>query len=511
MKKKLLVIYLSLATIGFAQSFGGKRLLPRGLRLSNQLEYTHDVKRKLEIMENWLNLDYHSGIFSAGFRFDAFQPNDPDPSISRGKEKFAGIDYKYIEAKLGRGKKSLKLTAGNFYTLFGRGMILKSYEDRSIRVDNNLLGVKVEGRYNNLKFTALSGSAENSKAERKDILHTADVEYRFGSPLTIGGTYALNLPANSNSANTSIMSLRASSHFSLFDVYTEYGLKQNKDIAHRYFNDSETFTGKAFYGNVNFYLNGFSLSGEYKYYDNFAFTSSDGTVFYNTPPSLRKDYTFTLLNRHPSTLDANNEQGFQLEANYSLDEFTSFQISYGLTKTLPSSSLYKRMVGSKVQPQTQLDELYLQAEHEWENKFYLLLACGINQEATSSTKNFTPVMEGRYFIDETNTLRLSIEHQQTHNTYTDEKYFSDVALVEWQHAPKLSLSVLAEMRTSEPTPNHKVRKIWSFFQIAYKLGETTDVSLLVGSRHAGHICIGGVCRYEPEFNGVELKMLTRLY
>jgi hypothetical protein len=34
---------------------------------------------------------------------------------------------------------------------------------------------------------------------------------------------------------------------------------------------------------------------------------------------------------------------------------------------------------------------------------------------------------------------------------------------------------------------------------------------LVGSRQAGNICIGGVCRYEPEFRGIELKMNTRLY
>ena len=66
------------------------------------------------------------------------------------------------------------------------------------------------------------------------------------------------------------------------------------------------------------------------------------------------------------------------------------------------------------------------------------------------------------------------------------------------------------MQTREPEEGNIVRKLWNLIQFAYKLGEHTDVSLLVGTRQAGNICIGGVCRYEPEFSGVEVKMLTRL-
>ncbi len=67
------------------------------------------------------------------------------------------------------------------------------------------------------------------------------------------------------------------------------------------------------------------------------------------------------------------------------------------------------------------------------------------------------------------------------------------------------------MKTSEPTKGNTKRKFWALVQAAYKLNDYIDVSLLVGSRQAGNICIGGVCRYEPEFEGVELKMFTRLY
>ena len=71
--------------------------LPNGLSLSNQLEYSYNSEKQTEVFENWLNLDYTYGIFSTGIRFEVFQPNDPDPSISRGKETYSDIAYKYID------------------------------------------------------------------------------------------------------------------------------------------------------------------------------------------------------------------------------------------------------------------------------------------------------------------------------------------------------------------------------------------------------------------------------
>jgi hypothetical protein len=76
-----------------------------------------------------------------------FSQTIPDPSVSRGKDKYADIAYKYFSVDVGDVEEGINITAGNFYKLFGRGLILKSYEDRNIRIDNNLLGVKVEANY----------------------------------------------------------------------------------------------------------------------------------------------------------------------------------------------------------------------------------------------------------------------------------------------------------------------------------------------------------------------------
>lgn len=484
-------------------------ILPEGLGLSNQLEYSFDIEKKLEILENWLNVDYNRGIFSAGFRFDLFQPNDPNPSISRGKEKFAGIDYKYVTAEIGDAREGVDITVGNFYQLFGRGMIVKSYEDRNIRIDNNLLGVSVQGSYENIILSAFSGSMENTLAERKDILHAVDIDFRRFSLLRIGVTFASNQPEN-NVASTRLASLRMQQSLGDADLYAEYGIKQNSDITKNIFDDEETIIGKAFYGNLNFYYENLSFSGEYKYYDNYLFQSDDGTIVYNTPPALKKEYTYTLINRHPSALNQNNEKGFLFEANYDYDDYTYFNTAYGETRTIGSSSFFQRQNNNSSGSRVQFREAYFQANHNLNENFYFAAAFGYREEKDTDTKNFTPILESRYYFDEINTIKLIIEHQSTNNRITNEQYYVDLLSLEYLRSPKLSVTIVTEVETREPLQGRTVRRLWSYLQAGYKLGDHTDLTVLFGSRQAGNICIGGVCRFEPEFRGIEFKMLTRL-
>jgi len=129
----------------FSTVRGQEFQLPEGLSFSNQIKYSYDMSKKLEITEDWFNLDFRSGIFSAGFRFDTFQPNDPSIAVNRGKKRFADFGFKYIKAEIGDRNTGGEFTVGNYYALFGRGLTLKSFEDRNVRIDNNLLGVKFLG------------------------------------------------------------------------------------------------------------------------------------------------------------------------------------------------------------------------------------------------------------------------------------------------------------------------------------------------------------------------------
>ncbi len=511
--KKSFAVFLSLiigVSSSFSQSFQTVTM-PKGLSASNQLEYSYNSDYQREIFENWMNVDYRHSIFSAGIRFDVFQPNDPDPSISRGKDRYSEISFKYISANIGNRREGLKLTVGNYYEMFGRGLVLKSYEDRNIRIDNNLLGVSVGANYADFHLRVMTGMAENAVAERKDILHAADLEYKGIKGIKFGATYAANKPDVENIARTSLATVRFAPRFWKFDLYTEYGIKNNKDIKSSVFNGAENKIGEGLYGNLNFYLGLFSISGEYKYYDNFAFQSEDKTINYNTPPSLRKDHTYILLNRHPSALDQNNEQGYQFEANFAFSENSILLVNYNRTKTLSSSSYYQRFLNTNNDPQTQLEDLYLQFTQTWSRSFETIFAFDINEELSTNTKNISPILDSKFYFGDIHTIRLVLEHQQTENYYSEEKHYNQIFQLEYLRSPDISVSLVTEMKTSEPIPSETKREFWGFIMFGYKLASHTDLSLLVGTRQAGNICVGGVCRYEPEFEGIELKMLTRLY
>ena len=482
---------------------------PQGLGIANQLEYSYNVDGDYDILENWLNLDFSQGIFSAGLRLDVFEPNDPDPSISRGKNRFAEFDFKYVQAIIGDKREGLEIIGGNYYTLFGRGMVLKSYEDRAIRVDNNLLGVKVTGKYAGFYLTGLSGMAANINNERKDILHAVDLEYRNWKWLKLGATVASNFPPSDDIARTTMASVRILPSFWNIDMYAEYTAKFNKDILQNNLNGSGSIVGEGFYGNLNFYFGDLSLLAEYKYYDNFAFYSQDGTIFYNTPPSVRLEYTYILPNRHPSPLNANNETGYQLIAGYNLDDHTYFTAGYSITNTLSSSSYYQRVNQSSLPIVTQLEEVYLTAQRDWDY-MTLIAAFAYNQELATDTRNITPILESRFYFGEVNTIKVILEHQHSTDNSTTEEYYTDVVTLEYLRSPNYSVALVTEMKTTEPETDNIIRKFYGFVQGTYKIGGYADISLLIGSRQAGNICIGGVCRYEPAFKGVELKLLTRL-
>ncbi len=523
MNRKILFLVTSFlltisSTIILAQE---NNFLPEGLGFSNQLEYSNDINKHIEIFEDWLNLDYNKGIFGAGLRFETYQPNDPSPAISRGKNRYADIAYKYIKVEIGDPQQGGDLVVGNYYALFGRGLVLKSYEDRNIRVDNNLLGAKLQARYGGITLTALTGMAANADNVRDEILHAADLEYKVLDQLKLGASYAANLPEDENVARTMLTSVRIMPSIWNFDFYGEYGFKQNSDIRNALLNPDTSYivyypysnndwkVGQAAYGSLNFYYDAFAVTGEYKYYDNFTFTSNDGTIIYNTPPAVRKEYTYVLLNRHPSALNQANEQGFQVEANYNLSDETYFSADYGETKTLSYKSYYKRILNDNSAPRIQLREVYAQAHHDWNDSWTTIAAFGYNEERDTDTKNVTPILENLFYFDEVNTIKFTIEHQQTTVNLTNEQYYDDALTLEYLRSPLFNVAVVSELQTTEPEAGKILRKFWSFIQFGYKIGDHTDLSLLFGTRQAGNICIGGVCRYEPEFSGIEFKMFTR--
>lgn len=84
----------------------------------------------------YMNLNLLSKYLSAGARFEYL--DHPLPGFEK-EFKGWGVPYMYVQGRYG----AFSLTLGDYYEQFGSGLILRSYEERSLGVDNSLRGARL--------------------------------------------------------------------------------------------------------------------------------------------------------------------------------------------------------------------------------------------------------------------------------------------------------------------------------------------------------------------------------
>ena len=82
--------------------------------------------------------------------------------------------------------------------------------------------------------------------------------------------------------------------------------------------------------------------------------------------------------------------------------------------------------------------------------------------------------------------------------------------MEYSRSPWVSFALVGEY-----TNKYKIRNVqmdrhhWLYGQVSFNFWKNQRLSLLYGTRREGFICVGGICRYEPEFEGIEIKLINR--
>ena len=89
------------------------------------------------LFNGFANILYTKGKFTAGIRYENYL------NVLQGYPtgyKGTGIPYRFITYK----SDFLEITAGSFYEQFGNGLILRTYEERNLGLDNALDGVRIK-------------------------------------------------------------------------------------------------------------------------------------------------------------------------------------------------------------------------------------------------------------------------------------------------------------------------------------------------------------------------------
>jgi hypothetical protein len=455
---------------------------------NNHIELSKDSERDRDIIEEWFDLDFYGGPFQIGLQWSAFPK--PDPSVSDPElTGFEKLTHRYAELEWG----NQSLRVGTFTQLFGRGLALRSYENRDLRLDSNLDGVLYSWAPGDWSLTALRGLLDTGPMEHFGRRHSGSIsglnlERRIGT-LTLGSS-TVNHDTPGTASHLGLQTFRGGWANSMLQLDYEGGFRFGDDVE-----------GKGHILEGSLLLGPFSVFGGYKYYENFAAT--------NQAPVQIHDQRATLLNRHPHQLNMDDEKGYLLDlsANTPLG---SFLISHALSESLDGEP-----------SETDYAESYLEWDQYFSGDFLLSAHAILDYQEQKFGSPLSTLVDENY-LTLAGDVRLGLksfefmlewEHQHKDSGFVGE-FDDDLFVLEVMSPIGWSVSFIAEYLnwTDEQQilqGEEEIRESWTGVQIAGLIGEQHEIRFFAGGRRAGYICIGGVCRYEPAFDGVELTLLTR--
>lgn len=126
---------------------------------------------------------YLSGVIqSKHLEFGARIEELSHPLPGHEMEKGWGIPYLYLKGRY----RSAELTLGDLYEQFGSGSLLRSYEDRSLGLDNSIRGGRIAYSYKDiLSVKALAGQQRNH-FDRGWHIYTSSRGYLAGGDMELG-------------------------------------------------------------------------------------------------------------------------------------------------------------------------------------------------------------------------------------------------------------------------------------------------------------------------------------
>ena len=491
------------------------------------------------LTNTYLDLKLGSKYVEAGGRFEFLKYPLPgyEPDF-----KGWGVPHFYVKGHY----KNVELTVGDYYEQFGSGFILRTYEERSLGIDNALRGVRLSyAPVSGVSIKALTGKQRRYWHHNDALISGADVEIeidQFIKPLlerdthiTLGGswvnkhednedaifidaTHKLNLPKYVNAWDTRLNLTHKG--FSILAEYAQKSSDPSFDNMYQY--------GK---GNVamlsaSYSRKGMSLLLQAKRSENMSFRSRrsmNGTSsFINHLPPFTHDQTYALPAQYPYATQFDGEWAFQAEAGYSFKKGTALGGKYG-TKVKANFSHVRGLdqgdlknpvkegspMGSDgyktsffgMSDETYYQDIDVQIEKRLTQDFSLIFMY-MNQRYNMTvveghggmvTSNIL-VADGKYKFSPKLSLRCELQYQFCEGDDGDWAF----GLAELSWAPHWMFTV-SDMWNCGETKIHYYQAL-----VTYSL-KSHRIQAGYGRTNAGYNCSGGVCRWVPATRGFTLS------
>ncbi|GIV34679.1 MAG: hypothetical protein KatS3mg031_2214 [Chitinophagales bacterium] len=503
--------------------------------------------------DSWLNLNYvnHRYQLDAGFRLDIHNnSNLHHPGVPYSK---IGIGNFYVRKRM----KYLQITGGYFYDQFGSGIVFRAYEDRSLGIDNAILGIHlVTEPLKQMKLKAFTGVQKNRLALFKPIVTGINTELNFqlSSKVSImPGFSVLNRVLDEASMQFIVSTLEtydpASRFIPRYNVYvcggyltlnagnfTWYAEGAGKTREAIYLGDSlVNRSGHVLYSTLEFSVPRFGFALQFKQVKNFPLRTSpketllEGVL--NFIPPITRQNALRLPARYNAVVQELSEAGYSVDLHYTPAKGFILNLSYAETSNeavlaeqdnaiAALSVRGKKRWGIARNPlfREVFAELNVKKKKNWQSNLGFQFV-QYHQEAYEGEKYgeytrvyaYTPFADFNYRISRKHALKAELQIQIT-NTYQDPasgaEYHTDYGnwlygLLEYSFAPWFSVA-LSDMYNFKPNPNRLNKDIHYYNVFASFTYQSHVLTLAYVRQVAGIVCTGGVCRYEPAFNGIRL-------
>jgi hypothetical protein len=438
-----------------------------------------------------LSLSYRYDDFILNGRFEHFQTKDHSASYN----KLAQRSFVF-------NKNGFDITVGNFYQIFGRGLLLRTYEIPGVIREQTGLrtrygfyrdidGVRAGFENSWIKLQALRGRPLREDLPptfsddilRQNLLEGAQGSF-YISEWILTAAYLRNNSENALQEYTSI-AMSTNLPFNI-QFYSEY-VKQLSGNGS--FFDISDHSAHALYMSMNFVIGRLGLSAEFKDYQDFL-------LGFNDPPPLVKEHEYLLLNRSTHSLEPMNESGWQTEFFYTFGNGHTFVAN--LTEAVNETTIRRYIFKEK----------FLEIGYHPTPDMIIKGFADLSREDIRLEKD--RYTYGIYIENEWPNqwgATLDLEYQDYIRTFNEPLKVKNYAiLVSLSYAPDLTCGITWE----HTTDSGEIREDWLGYDLSYQYSQYHLINLFYGKRRGGNACTGGICYQVLPFDGIEFRLTTNL-
>lgn len=467
-----------------------------------------------------------------------------------------GVPHVYVKAKA----PGLEVTMGDYYEQFGSGLILRTYEERSLGIDNSLRGMRIKlDAIKGLNIKALAGLQRRYwDWNTKSVIYGADAEVNIdeysqymrdnNTTWMIGGSWVLK---NESKEDISVpgtnFALNMPKYVNAFDFRTRFQ-KQNFSVLAEYamksedpsFDNGYTFhKGNAAMLSASYSKTGMSALIQAKRSEDMAFRSQRSmngvSAFVNNMPAFAYQHTYALAALYPYATQYGKNDGttlvpgewaFQGEFSYNFKRKTTLGGKYGTKVKLNMSHIRgldytaeKKFHGSTIGTDGYKSEFFgmsddiyyqdinLQVEKKVSKDFKLNLMYmnqRYNQEIVEghggTIKSNIFVAEGKYQFNKKLTLRAEAQYLNTKHESGDWWY----GMLELSVLPNFMFTLSDMYGKPYVNGTYEDEEHYYMGSVTYNKG-SHRLMAGYGRTRAGYNCSGGVCRWVPANKGVQVS------